>query len=112
MATPTLAACRAIAVAWWREPGVPSLSVLQARLAGVFTNETRARIGCPRIVDNAGALSLVVELERDGSVVRSVSWTPNAGDRQETLLDVFDPTIGMTHRRRREIDAQPAEPEA
>lgn len=114
MAVPTLAALRTLALAWTREPGPKSLGVLQARIAGAFSNELRARVATIAIEERTpGVFSLVARLERDGVVVRSLDWTPSSDMRQDFLADVFDPSIGMTHRRRRELDAQqtPTEPE-
>lgn len=95
MATPTLSELRAIAVAWWREPGVPRLDVLDARLAATFTDA--GAIVRSRVENRAGVYTLVVELERGGAVV-SREWTPTAGERQDTLGDVFCGAYGTSLR--------------
>jgi len=98
VAAPTLAQLRAVAVAWWREPGRPVLAVLRARVAALWT-DPRCSVRVD-IVNNAGVWSLVVTLEvrsPDGTIANTITrtWTPDADDlaaRQERIYDVTDDT--------------------
>lgn len=91
MATPTLTDLRNLAVAWWTEPGLPKLDDLQARIASIWT-DPNAMVRA-RIENQAGVYTLVVELERNGTIV-SRSWTPTNGLRQEDLADVCCQNLG------------------
>ena len=82
-------------MAWWREPGVPRLDVLDARLAAAFTDP--GAIVRSRVENRAGVYTLVVELERNGTIIAR-EWTPTAGDRQGDLADIYDPSRGASMR--------------
>ena len=93
MATPTLSDVRAVAVAWWQEPGLPVLDDLIARVAALFTDPGAIIRG--RIENQAGVYTLVLELERAGTIVTR-SWTPTNGVRQETLGQIYCATYGCS----------------
>lgn len=97
MATPTLQQIRDVAVAWWREPGTPSLDVLRARVAALWTDG--GAIVRMRIENRSGVYTLVAELERLGTIVTR-EWTPTNGERQEDLADVYCQEHGGTIRQR------------
>ncbi len=101
MAPPALSEVRAVALAWWREPGAPLLPVLTARLAALWTDD--GAIVRARLENRSGVYTLVLDLERQGNTVIR-EWTPPDGDRQETLGDVYSAELGGSLRAREGID--------
>lgn len=100
MATPTAQRVRDIAVAWWQLPGVPRLDTLAAMIAAEFTDEigVSGRLTIEIVtVNNELALQATLQRGNNAPVVRL--WQPTSSVRQENLLDVFDPALGMTRRR-------------
>jgi hypothetical protein len=84
MATPTLNQVRALAEAWFQEPGPKRLDAFTARLAALFTDPDAIVRG--RIENRSGSYVAVLELERNGVII-SREWAPAGA--QDALREIF-----------------------
>jgi hypothetical protein len=93
MAAPTLAAVRAVAVAWWRGPRPRRLDDLRARIAALWT-DPRATVRVS--IDNVPPLTLTITFELYdalGNVTNTVVRSATKADLDNTQPDDFDAVV-------------------
>ncbi len=110
MATHATSEVRALALEWWRDKtDRPSLSVLAARAAGLFTDEKDGRYWAVTLTIELVKkdLSIVLRADRsDGTKITRI-WVPDEEEqkvKQRGLFDVYVPSLGCTYREY--VDAQ------